>query len=114
MESAFLIFGAAGGIGSALSRKLARKQQPVFFSGRTHPKLEDLARETGSEFEVADASQPAEVLRVFEQASQSMGRITGVVNCVGSLLLKPAGSTTDEEWASTITTNLSVSFFILR
>jgi 3-oxoacyl-[acyl-carrier protein] reductase len=37
-----------------------------------------------------------------------------VVNCVGSLLLKPAHLTTDAEWANVIAVNLTSSFHILR
>ncbi|MDB6029991.1 MAG: oxidoreductase, short chain dehydrogenase/reductase family [Verrucomicrobiales bacterium] len=114
MAQSFLIFGAAGGIGSALTRRLAQSQHQLFLSGRTRQKLEELARETGSNFEVADATQSEQVRRVFEQALRTMGSVTGVINCIGSLLLKPVVSTTDEEWLATITTNLSVSFYILR
>jgi NAD(P)-dependent dehydrogenase (short-subunit alcohol dehydrogenase family) len=37
-----------------------------------------------------------------------------VANCIGSILLKPAHLTSDDEWASTIATNLTTSFHIVR
>ena len=41
-------------------------------------------------------------------------RLDGAVNCVGSLLLKPAHITTDTEWANTIALNLSTAFYLVR
>jgi NAD(P)-dependent dehydrogenase (short-subunit alcohol dehydrogenase family) len=40
--------------------------------------------------------------------------VTGVVNCVGSLLLKPAHLTSDDEWDATIATNLRSAFATVR
>src|SRR4051794_40016973 len=114
MDHAFLIFGAAGGIGSTLTPRLSQKQCRLFLSGRTPQTLEALAQETGSAFAIADATQPAQVRRVYDEALRTMGRIDGVVSCIGSLLLKPAPLTTDEEWLETIATNLNSAFYILR
>jgi len=41
-------------------------------------------------------------------------RLLGVVNCIGTILLKPAHLTTDEEWRATLDTNLTSSFLLLR
>lgn len=51
---------------------------------------------------------------VLERAVKEFSRVDGVVNCVGSLLLKPAHLTTTEEWESVIRTNLTSSFNIVR
>jgi NAD(P)-dependent dehydrogenase (short-subunit alcohol dehydrogenase family) len=40
--------------------------------------------------------------------------LDGVVNCAGSLLLKPAHLTTAEEWAQTLNANLTTAFHVLR
>ena len=42
------------------------------------------------------------------------GRLDGVVNCVGSILLKPAHLTSDDDWNATLATNLTTSFNLLR
>jgi NAD(P)-dependent dehydrogenase (short-subunit alcohol dehydrogenase family) len=42
------------------------------------------------------------------------GSLDGIANCVGSLLLKPAHLTRDEEWDDTIRTNLSSAFAAVR
>lgn len=106
----YLIFGATGGIGSTLCKELQSQGHRVFASGRDPQKLAILASELGTAPLLADATVPAEVADVFEQA----GPIDGVANCVGSLLLKPAHITTDEEWAAVLRTNLDSAFYIVR
>jgi 3-oxoacyl-[acyl-carrier protein] reductase len=45
---------------------------------------------------------------------EKFGRIDGAANCAGSIILKPAHSTTEEEFSQTIATNLNSSFSLLR
>jgi len=106
----YLIFGATGGIGTALCRQLQAAGHRVFASGRDPQKLAILASELGTSPLLADATAPAEVADAFAQA----GAVDGVANCVGSLLLKPAHITTDEEWAAVLRTNLDSAFYVLR
>lgn len=106
----YLIFGATGGIGTALCRQLQAAGHRVFASGRDPQKLAILASELGTPPLLADATAPAEVADAFAQA----GTVDGVANCVGSLLLKPAHITTDEEWAAVLRTNLDSAFYVLR
>jgi NAD(P)-dependent dehydrogenase (short-subunit alcohol dehydrogenase family) len=42
--------------------------------------------------------------------SSSFGRVDGVANCVGSLLLKPAHLTSQDEFDATVATNLGSAF----
>jgi NAD(P)-dependent dehydrogenase (short-subunit alcohol dehydrogenase family) len=39
----------------------------------------------------------AQVEKMMQHAAKTFGRVDGVVNCVGSVLLKPAHTTSDEE-----------------
>ena len=106
----YLIFGATGGIGATLCRQLQVAGHRVFASGRDPHKLAMLSSELGTPPLLADATVPAEVADAFAQA----GAVDGVANCVGSLLLKPAHITTDEEWAAVLRTNLDSAFYVLR
>ena len=112
--AAFLIVGASGGIGSALSRRLAKAGARLSLAARTPEPLHGLAHETGGIAIRLDATQSAEVDGAVAQAVARYGRLDGIAHCVGSLTLKPAHATTDEEWDRTLTANLSSAFYVLR
>ncbi|MBL8818367.1 MAG: SDR family oxidoreductase [Planctomyces sp.] len=50
----------------------------------------------------------------MQLAVERFEKIDGVVNCIGSVLLKPAHLTTDKEWHDVLSTNLTSSFFLVR
>lgn len=110
----YAVLGATGGIGSALARRLAAGGARVAVAGRDRGRLEKIASEVDGEAAVVDARDSAEVDAFIKQTVDAYGRLDGVANCVGSLLLKPAHSTTDEQWRDTIETNLFSSFALLR
>jgi len=106
----YLIFGATGGVGSALAHTLLARGHRVIASGRDPQKLALLSCALGTPPLLADATSSAEVAQVFGEA----GPVDGVANCVGSLLLKPAHITTDDEWSAVLRTNLDSAFYVLR
>lgn len=114
VKSALLIVGATGGIGSALTRRLAKSGAQLALAARTPETLESLARATGGIPIRTDATQPGDVDAAIDRAFAEFGRLDGVAHCVGSLLLKPAHSTTNEEWNQTLLSNLSSAFYVLR
>ena len=91
----YLVFGAAGGIGSTVTNALRER-------GASCAAL-DLDEVDATNFDAVDAC--------FKQAESP---VTGVVNCVGSILLKPAHATSEDEWSDTITRNLTSAFAIVR
>lgn len=109
-----LIIGGGGGIGSAVARHLVATGEAVFLASRDPANLEAVARETGAEFACVDATDFTSVDGVADQAAASMGGLTGVVCCAGSLLLKPAHLTTMEEWQATLAANLTTAFACVR
>jgi NAD(P)-dependent dehydrogenase (short-subunit alcohol dehydrogenase family) len=50
----------------------------------------------------------------LEAAKVEHGDVTGVANCIGSLLLKPAHRTSTDEWDETIAANLGSAFAAVR
>jgi NAD(P)-dependent dehydrogenase (short-subunit alcohol dehydrogenase family) len=116
MESAAvtLIVGGSGGIGSALARRLRARGERVVVAGRSEAALAEVAAETGAEAEVVDAAQSASVDALVESVLKRHGRLDGVAHCVGSILLKPAHLTSDEEFAEAVHRNLTSAFFVLR
>lgn len=69
-----------------------------------------LAAELESPWAVADATQ----FDALDAALKSAGPLDAVVNCAGSILLKPAHLTTDREWSDTLHTNLTTAFHTVR
>ena len=113
-NSSVLIFGATGGIGSALVRQLSPLGCCLTLAARDRARLESLAGEVQAESCPVDATDSAAVDACVAAVIEKQGRLDGVVNCIGSLLLKPAHATTNEDWAGVLATNLNSSFYILR
>jgi NAD(P)-dependent dehydrogenase (short-subunit alcohol dehydrogenase family) len=83
-------------------------------AGRSTESLETVAVATGGIVRQLDARQPNEVADAVTEAVGRFGRIDGIANCVGSLLLKPAHLTTDDEFDETIATNLRSAFAAVK
>lgn len=119
---AFVVVGAAGGIGSDLCRRLAaRGPCKLLLAGRDPTKLESRAAELKAlqpEAEVVarslNATDPGAVDAVFAEAADRFGPLAGAANLCGSILLKPVHLTTDQEFADTLATNLLTAFHVLR
>lgn len=109
-----LIFGITGGIGHELARLLVAQGHRIFGSARNEDRLQSLAASLGCNVMAGDVTNPRDVDRVVDTANQSMGGLDAVALCVGSILLKPAHLTTDEEWQSTLAVNLSSAFYVTR
>ncbi|MCL4179450.1 MAG: SDR family oxidoreductase [Verrucomicrobia bacterium] len=109
-----VIFGATGGIGSVLARQLAPLGCRLVLVSRDRVRLEALASEVDAEVVALDARDSAAVDRCLTGVFQRHGRLDGAVNCVGSICLKPAHLTEDNDWSEVLATNLSTSFFAVR
>lgn len=109
-----VIFGGTGGIGSALARQLAAAGWRLAIVARDQGRLDSLGSELNAGVLHADATDSAAVEQCFDAIIEEHSRVDGVVNCVGSLMLKPAHLITDADWAATINSNLNSSFYILR
>ncbi|KAF8057770.1 fabG [Scenedesmus sp. PABB004] len=112
----YVVFGASGGIGSALSRRLlAQPGATVVLAGRDEAKLGALAASLGGGVPlVGDPLDPKQAEAVITQAVAAHGRLDGVANCVGSIVLKSAHTTSDAEFDAVLRTNLYSCFHVLR
>ncbi|MEI7862483.1 MAG: SDR family oxidoreductase [Planctomycetota bacterium] len=109
-----LVIGAAGGIGSALVRRLVASGAQVFLAGRDAARLGALSAELGLPGATLDASDPDAVDALADRAAAELGGLDGLANCVGSLILKPAHLTSTADWQATLATNLSSAFGCVR
>jgi 3-oxoacyl-[acyl-carrier protein] reductase len=117
---AHLIIGATGGIGSAFARKLASTGARLAIAGRTVATLNTLAADLladGAADVLAmpvDATDSADVATLFDSAKARFESIASATCLTGSIILKPAHLTTDDEFAETLKINLNTAFYMLR
>lgn len=105
-----LIIGAGGGIGSELCGRLAARGVEMILAGRTEERLAKVQSVHGGEICLLDATDFAAVESVFKQHEG----INAAVNLAGSILLKPAASTSEPDFETTITQNLKSAFALVR
>ncbi len=113
-KNTHLVFGATGGIGRALCRQLKHAgDEPILF-GRDPEKLNSMASDLGSKAYLSDCRDWEALEKLVAQVAEEDGPIDGVAVCIGSLLLKSAHLTSRDEFQSTLETNLTTTFGVLR
>ncbi|MFB6273763.1 MAG: SDR family NAD(P)-dependent oxidoreductase [Salinibacter sp.] len=106
----YLLIGATGGIGSAVAHRLADDGAQFLLGARTERDVKDLATETGGDAVPLDATDFSQVQDAVAHATDTYGRLDGVANFVGSVLLKPAHLTSFDEYRTQIEKNLDTAF----
>lgn len=114
-NSVIIIGGVSGGIGSALAKKLIENDHTVVGFARDQKRLEALqAEQPEIKTHVCDATDPDALKSCFDEISSSHKQIDAYVHAIGSIFLKPAHLTSDDDWDSTLQTNLYSAFYALR
>ena len=98
----YLVIAASSGIGQAVVRILMSQGDTVFTTARDNSKIKPHALLDATDFEA--------VSDVFKAA----GPIDGVVNCAGSLLLKSAHMTSQEQYQTVMDSSLTTAFATVR
>ena len=114
LEGGILILGATGGVGSALAHRLHADGRKLTLAARDEAKLGPLGEKLSAATVLVDATQPEDVERAIVANNESHGSMGALVNCVGSLLLKPGHTTSIEEWDDVIRTNLTSAFLAVK
>jgi len=100
--SHYLVIAASSAIGQAVVTSLEKQGDTVFTTARDKSKINpDM---------ILDATDFDAVQEAFRMA----GTIDGVVNCSGSLWLKPAHATSKEQYQMVIDASLTTSFATVR
>jgi NAD(P)-dependent dehydrogenase (short-subunit alcohol dehydrogenase family) len=98
----YLIIAASSAIGQSVVELLRTQGDEVITTARSREKI-------NPDF-ILDASDFEAVEHVFQQ----VGSLDGVVTCSGSLLLKSAHTTTEEEYLKTVQASLTTAFATVR
>ncbi len=110
-----LVTGAGGGVGRAISKRLAAEGCKIVLIGRNRDKLAKVASEIGDTSValpvVADITKEAEVLLAIEQVVSTFDRVDILVNNAGTIHDPlPFHETSDDQWNDLIDTNLIGTF----
>ena len=107
----YIIAGSTGTLGTAIVDALS-KDNELFLIGRDETKLKEQASAINADYQVIDLNNTVEP-REFAKIIDTDTEIKGLVNCIGSILIKPLHGTTIDEFNDVITTNLFSSYYLL-
>ncbi len=110
----YIVLGANGGVGFDLTMRLSSRGARVVLAGRDTDALALAADAVDAKFFQCDASDFSQMKDCIETVRGIHGRIDGVANCVGSILLKPAHLTTADEWSALLAVNLTAAFATVK
>jgi NAD(P)-dependent dehydrogenase (short-subunit alcohol dehydrogenase family) len=111
MPGPVLVFGATGGIGAALSRRLRARGAAPFLVAKDPGRLEALASELGAPFQPADVLDGAALRAAVAAAGPALG---GLAFCVGSIPLKPLARTTEADFLDAFRLNTVAAAMAVR
>lgn len=114
MQKVYAIFGATGGIGTVLTKRLSEKGNIIYLLGRNQDKLEKLSEEISQPYIVVDATDENLVAEALKTIVEKEGHLDGVVSLVGSFFLKPLHLTTQKEFEEVMKANTTSAFCILK
>lgn len=114
-----LITGASGGIGAQTARLLAREgYRLALHFHQNREAAQRLAEELSAVTDVAavqgDLTDSRQVSAVFEEAEQTLGPVSLLVNNAGVARQKLLADVTDGEWDEMLAANLSSVFYCCR
>ena len=112
--SNYIIIGASGGIGSQLTEYLQGKGHSVLIAQHNNPINEEPLVQSLTHISSVEATDFGSVDDLINYGIENLGDIDGVINLAGSILLKPAHRTSNEEFEFTINQNLKTSFSVVR
>ncbi|WP_017651354.1 SDR family oxidoreductase [Fortiea contorta] len=112
-DRVIVVVGATGGIGSALTRKLAHTGARLVLTARDAVRLATLADELPGEVLTipCDITDPQQVDILVEKAITQFGQIDVLVNAAGAGILKPYNSLEPADLDKMLDINLKGSFY---
>ncbi len=115
----YLVTGAAGSIGRAVSRTLATAGAAIIVADLSHGAADDVAAEIVAEggrahATAVDITERGSVERAADEGERALGRITGLVNAAGVLRAGAVDELSDDDWATSHAVNATGTFNTTR
>lgn len=119
---AVLVAGGAKNLGGLVSRQLAEAGADVaihYNSDSSRPEAEQMRTDVEALGRRAvvlsgDLTVPGNVTRLFDDATEALGRVDVAVNTVGKVLRKPIGEVSETEYDEMFDVNAKAAFFFLK
>ncbi|AHX04281.1 3-oxoacyl-[acyl-carrier-protein] reductase [Ehrlichia japonica] len=118
-QKRFLITGASGGIGKAITKTLSDAGATLCISGTKESVLQEIAKQSSSADSIihtlpCDLTNNEQINGLVDNACKIMSGIDGIVCNAGITLDKLTLRTSDEDWHKVINTNLTTTFKLNR
>ena len=114
-----LIVGASGGIGNAITKKLAEQNYNLFLIGKNKNKLLKLKKEIKKdgiivEIESVDLTNKKQIDKSIKKIRKTFGKIDILINTSGLFLIKSIDKTTIEEFEESFKINVRAPFIFSK
>ena len=114
-----LIIGASGGIGNAITKKLAEQKYNLFLIGKNKSKLLKLKKEIKKddiivEIESVDLTNEKQINKSIKKIRKTFGKIDILINTSGIFLIKSIDKTTIEEFEESYKINVRAPFIFSK
>ncbi len=114
-----LIVGASGGIGNAITKKLAEQNYNLFLIGKNKNKLLKLKKEIKKEdiiveIESVDLTDEKQIDKSIKKIRKTFGKIDILINTSGLFLIKSIDKTTIKEFEESFKINVRAPFIFSK
>ena len=109
-----LIFGATGGMGRAIVQLLGQQDYRVTAVGRDEKHLAVMGQEKHCDVHTLQTPSDFERVEAIVAAANSAHPVSVIINCLGSVWLKPSSATSESDWSDLVSLHLGSSFAITR
>lgn len=113
-KQVFALFGASGGIGSSLAKKMTQDGHTVYLLGRSEDKLKSLSSSLSQPYLIVDPFSEQSVENALHSIVEKEKKLDGVSSCIGSFCIKPLHLTTLEQFQEVMHVNMTSSFCITK
>ena len=103
MKKKFLIVGATGSVGRALTKNMKDKNLDAHLISKNEQEITELGKETGFDYSIADVLNENFLEKIEKDLSST--EISGIAYCVGSIDLKPINLVSKKDYLNCLNLN---------